>query len=127
MDVLDLILTVIVVILWSFVVIAFCYNASRLEHDGAIYVDDNSRVAETVVHVIHNSWNLDLLVDRQVIVLDNNVAETSDHCAICLYGYKEGELLATLKECGHKYHVVCVKTWLDKKNTCPLCRTRVIE
>lgn len=25
--------------------------------------------------------------------------------------------------CGHEFHEACVNAWLEKKNTCPLCRT----
>ena len=41
-----------------------------------------------------------------------------DHrCAVCLC---EGTSNAVL-ECGHAFHWSCVRPWLDRKNTCPLC------
>lgn len=44
-------------------------------------------------------------------------------CTICLCEFTEGE-----KTCGlpchtdHIFHPQCLKSWLDKKNFCPLCR-----
>jgi hypothetical protein len=28
-------------------------------------------------------------------------------------------------DCGHSYHVYCIKQWLSQKNTCPVCKTAV--
>lgn len=25
-------------------------------------------------------------------------------------------------DCGHEYHVACIKKWLSKKNSCPICK-----
>ena len=41
-------------------------------------------------------------------------------CAVCLC---EGSSNAVL-ECGHAFHWGCVRPWLDRKNTCPLCARR---
>jgi len=30
-------------------------------------------------------------------------------------------------ECGHSYHVYCIKQWLSQKNTCPVCKTAVTK
>ena len=38
-------------------------------------------------------------------------------CVICLC---EGSNNAVL-ECGHAFHWACVRPWLDRRNTCPLC------
>jgi hypothetical protein len=27
--------------------------------------------------------------------------------------------------CGHNYHVQCIKQWLSRKNSCPVCKTAV--
>jgi len=49
-------------------------------------------------------------------------------CAVCLEGCKIGEFWYTLCNCGHKFHVQCIGTWIFKDgdvNGCPLCRTSV--
>jgi E3 ubiquitin-protein ligase RNF38/44 len=40
--------------------------------------------------------------------------------------YKAKELIGTL-ECGHKYHVNCIKQWLMMKNLCPICKTTALS
>lgn len=46
-------------------------------------------------------------------------------CAICLEEYKDGENCAVAVTCNHKFHGVCIKAWLLKHDTCPLCRSLV--
>jgi hypothetical protein len=28
-------------------------------------------------------------------------------------------------KCGHKYHIECIREWIEKKSTCPICRTDI--
>nr|GEY81217.1 ribonuclease H-like domain-containing protein [Tanacetum cinerariifolium] len=52
--------------------------------------------------------------------------EGVDSCAICLSEYKENEKMATL-QCGHGFHVECIKSWLLLKNVCTMCRVYRID
>ncbi|KAK1421636.1 hypothetical protein QVD17_24122 [Tagetes erecta] len=49
-------------------------------------------------------------------------------CAICHEESEVGDdvIIATLA-CEHGYHVECIKKWLMKKFSCPLCRNRVFH
>ena len=40
--------------------------------------------------------------------------------------YKEGDIFLTFP-CFHIYHKHCAVTWLNLKNTCPLCNSKVVE
>jgi hypothetical protein len=42
-------------------------------------------------------------------------------CSICLEDYKNNDDLKGLK-CSHSFHKECIADWLNKNNTCPLCR-----
>jgi len=42
-------------------------------------------------------------------------------CSICLVDYIEDDRIANL-DCGHVFHVECVKSWIVRKNYCPLCK-----
>ncbi|XP_062193435.1 E3 ubiquitin-protein ligase MBR2-like [Phragmites australis] len=42
-------------------------------------------------------------------------------CVICLEEYKDKDLLGVLK-CNHDFHADCIKKWLQKKNSCPVCK-----
>ncbi|XP_076887803.1 putative E3 ubiquitin-protein ligase ZFP1 [Bidens hawaiensis] len=42
-------------------------------------------------------------------------------CVICQNNYDNQEQIGVL-DCGHEYHVDCLKKWLTVKNTCPVCK-----
>ncbi|KAK4345682.1 hypothetical protein RND71_035858 [Anisodus tanguticus] len=46
-------------------------------------------------------------------------------CAICQSEYEHEEDIGTL-QCGHEYHVNCIKQWLLRKKDCPMCRASVL-
>nr|GEZ27086.1 hypothetical protein [Tanacetum cinerariifolium] len=47
--------------------------------------------------------------------------EEVDTCAICYGEYEENKKIGKL-QCGHLFHVDCIKSWLSRKNSCPMCR-----
>ena len=47
-------------------------------------------------------------------------------CSICLGTLQDGMRIGSLS-CNHEFHVDCLKTWLKRKNHCPLCNDRVAE
>ncbi|KAL7115543.1 hypothetical protein ACP275_04G189000 [Erythranthe tilingii] len=62
------------------------------------------------------------------IVFDTFIQEKANEeggCAICFVEYEDGETLATITVCKHRYHVFCIRAWLKDHDTCPLCRTQV--
>lgn len=42
-------------------------------------------------------------------------------CSICQEDYEPDDEMGKL-ECGHNYHIHCIKQWLAQKNTCPVCK-----
>ncbi|GJQ69262.1 hypothetical protein Trydic_g6402 [Trypoxylus dichotomus] len=42
-------------------------------------------------------------------------------CAVCLEMYKIGEIVKKLP-CKHRFHSSCITLWLEKTNSCPICR-----
>lgn len=51
----------------------------------------------------------------------SSVDTEADFCTICLSNYENQQKIGKL-DCGHEYHVDCVKQWLVNKNTCPICK-----
>lgn len=57
----------------------------------------------------------------------DNPALTSNSCSICTMEYEQEDGLRKLTRCGHYFHTRCIDRWLDEHNTCPLCRTNIIQ
>ena len=47
-------------------------------------------------------------------------------CSICLDEIRENERYELLR-CPHFYHKKCILQWLEKSNTCPECRSSIIN
>jgi len=51
--------------------------------------------------------------------------EDYDHnCIICFQPLVNGEKIGKL-ECAHKMHADCLKSWLGRRNACPLCNSAI--
>lgn len=46
----------------------------------------------------------------------------AEPCCICQEEYKNGDDIGGL-ECGHDFHISCIKKWLVQKNMCPVCKS----
>ena len=56
----------------------------------------------------HGRWKC------KIVPIDN-----LDTCAICFEKmYKNLYIF----DCGHTFHMICALTWVNTKQTCPLCR-----
>lgn len=53
------------------------------------------------------------------------VDQELNFCVICQTDYENQEKIGIL-ECGHEYHVDCIKKWLIVKNTCPICKSSAL-
>jgi len=54
---------------------------------------------------------------------DDSSTDGMPCCSICLVNYRQGDRITNL-DCGHVYHVDCIKSWIVRKNHCPLCKVR---
>ncbi|KAL1216841.1 putative E3 ubiquitin-protein ligase HIP1 [Cardamine amara subsp. amara] len=52
--------------------------------------------------------------------LDTPLADRK--CIICQDEYEATDEVGKLR-CGHRFHINCVKQWLVRKNSCPVCKT----
>lgn len=57
-----------------------------------------------------------------VTVAPQHLVDPSNReCCICFHDYSLGDSVSRLP-CGHFFHPGCVKSWLEKHCTCPICR-----
>ncbi|CAN6198079.1 unnamed protein product [Urochloa humidicola] len=47
-------------------------------------------------------------------------------CAICLDELRHGQLCSEVPACRHIFHEGCIRAWARKKNSCPLCRAKIV-
>jgi RING-finger-containing ubiquitin ligase len=71
--------------------------------------DDNND--EEKDHVAMESGDHDSFSDNDEIL-----------CTICLTSIEDGDRVGVLT-CDHLFHSECLKAWIKRKNTCPLCQT----
>jgi hypothetical protein len=46
-------------------------------------------------------------------------------CSICTLPFGKKRMISNLLECGHMFHVKCIKSWVHSNATCPLCEESV--
>lgn len=60
-------------------------------------------------------------VDVDSFSSSNSVqSEAGEQCTICTEYFKEGDRIGALP-CQHNFHSDCLKSWLQRRNVCPLC------
>ncbi|XAR67542.1 hypothetical protein NMG60_11002334 [Bertholletia excelsa] len=70
---------------------------------------------DEIVHCLQKTNLLDNLFSQYP-------AEMEWKCTICQEDYEAEDEVGKL-ECGHFYHIHCIKKWLLQKNACPICKT----
>jgi len=50
-----------------------------------------------------------------------STSESASECSICLETYCSGQEVSILS-CSHEYHSSCIKEWMMKSRSCPMCR-----
>jgi hypothetical protein len=64
----------------------------------------------------------ELILKTKLYVPPRHVQEDDDvACTICFAPLEEGERVGALT-CSHQFHTDCLKEWLPRRNSCPLCQ-----
>lgn len=53
-----------------------------------------------------------------------NVQQLGD-CVICCEGFAVGDVMIQLPQCQHIFHSACLREWLARADTCPICRSNI--
>ncbi|XP_074589958.1 uncharacterized protein LOC141845855 [Curcuma longa] len=54
------------------------------------------------------------------------LSDDEPNCIICQEEYAINDAIGEL-QCGHRYHVRCIRRWLLQKNACPVCKTAAVS
>ena len=62
-------------------------------------------------------------VDASVEKNESTIQTTEEPpiCIICYVPFREGDKIGDLPYCNHVFHSDCLKQWIARKNTCPMC------
>jgi len=96
-------------------------NLNRVSHQN-IFSDDripNNNEPETPTNTPSNIINS---LERFEINESNFIE--SNHCSIC---YEPLNNVCVKLRCEHSFHEHCITNWLNRRNTCPLCRHPVYD
>ena len=61
---------------------------------------------------------------QKISEIEMTSKKSNDLCVICQEDFKENNERAKLY-CGHKFHLCCIKEWMNHKMTCPLCNQKL--
>jgi hypothetical protein len=101
---------------------------------------------KTESHTIETQTETELRIpapptlDQQIWALSMRIAEANilkqentpplltrlhrcDDCAICQE--TNANAASRINACGHTFHTACIRPWLDRNPTCPMCRAAV--
>jgi len=58
--------------------------------------------------------------------VNNENVTKKDNCSIC-YDYLGDEVLSMCyKQCKNVFHTDCIKLWMGRSSTCPMCRKELV-
>jgi len=72
-------------------------------------------------------YNIDIykIVNLKSFKKETNQIMNDNKCPICREDYQNNQIITQLR-CNHYYHKKCIKRWLRKDITCPLCRKKTV-
>jgi len=72
---------------------------------------------------LNNSYTI--VLQRKNLVI-TTIPPIDNICSICVQESIEGNLWKELT-CAHKFHPDCIDPWIQKNNSCPMCRQYIID
>ncbi|KAL5078910.1 hypothetical protein RYX36_007331 [Vicia faba] len=100
---------------------------------GNIYVQDDHLIFQqnninqtSVRRDIEATQTRSIINLKRIIIEDGKINSEPITCSICLMGLSNKLVAIQLPSpCSHVYHEDCIMNWLDRSNTCPLCRRSI--
>jgi hypothetical protein len=93
-----------------------CFNNNSNNSNNRIYNSDiESRLIPNLSQIDKKTISYEELLN------DNN----DDDCTICLEEFNNDDEIVKLK-CNHLFHSKCIDDWIEKNQSCPLCRVNLL-
>ena len=84
-----------------------------------VFIRNNNRNRNYGKHTINNF--------PEIVIEDiNKLEEGNKKCVICLEDFVSKEKVTALP-CIHFFHTPCIKKWVLKENTCPICKFELTQ
>ncbi|KAF3433918.1 hypothetical protein FNV43_RR25021 [Rhamnella rubrinervis] len=102
------------------------YGDMRLDVDNMTY-EELLALGERIGNVntgVSEDMLSNCLVEKTNSLTNYNQEEAS--CPICLEEYQRKDEVGKMN-CGHDYHIICIRKWLLTKNTCPICKAPALS
>jgi hypothetical protein len=82
-----------------------------------LFVTPDGRIVDRLPHTGPSESELQR---RHATLIMRPLTATEDpNCCICMDEHMN--TVTTVPGCGHGFHEACIKRWLERKNSCPLC------
>ena len=63
--------------------------------------------------------------NRYFEISEKRNKDDHESCSICRNNLKKNDLVCMTK-CNHYFHCSCLVTWLNRNDSCPICRSKNI-
>jgi hypothetical protein len=96
--------------------------AAIMQQQEQLHVEENKPVP-TSLYLKTRIYKLEEPVEMAETGLENieDEEDLDAMCIICFQGLADGDRVGALT-CNHTFHVDCLKSWLKRRNVCPLCQ-----
>ncbi|WJZ91984.1 hypothetical protein VitviT2T_011017 [Vitis vinifera] len=118
---------------WLFGVI--CQPEDEDDEDDEMHLDIDSMSYEELLALGEHIGSVSTGLSEEVIMAKmeqwkyscskTGSSVDAEICCICQEEYADDDGVGNL-DCGHVYHVACIKEWLAQKNSCPICKNTAL-
>ena len=106
-------------------------SCPRCQHRQAVNLQDVPQVTISIADAVERALAGEEQPSNNVAVIPEYKAEATldDECSICFDKIKKNQKFRALP-CSevkqHCFHTRCIDQWLQRNNTCPVCRANVL-
>lgn len=96
--------------------------------DLALFMLANSAFNELRGHLhrLYEYWIVRETINNTYPTATEEELKEQETCSICYETMSKGGQAKKIK-CGHIYHLICIKQWMQQSNTCPVCREPLLK